>query len=237
MFGLMSTSIGLADLPRRQDTGSIRGGPASSRTTGLACGLVAGTRIATAMGWRPVEAIAEGDLVLTFDRGLQPVRAITRGLNWSSDTPCPKGLRPLSVPAGALGNQEAMTLLSDQSVMVESDTADALFGDPFALVPASSLDGFRGIARIRDMVELDVIQLQFDCDEIIFASLGALAFCPCSRMLGIDTILSAETDEPPAYRKLPQAEAAMLIDCVADEDAVAERIRAAMAPLYAAASA
>ena len=63
-------------------------------------GLVKGTRVATELGWRPVDAVAAGDLVLTFDRGMQPVVAVRR--RFLADLGAASW--PLSVPAGALGN-------------------------------------------------------------------------------------------------------------------------------------
>ncbi len=235
MFGLMNKTPGRKAMLHRQETGGMCGGTTTPLTSGLACGLVAGTHVATALGWRTVEAIATGDLVLTFDRGLQPVRGVVRGVNWDRAAPLPDSLCPLHVPAGALGNQEVMTLMPEQSVLLESDTADAVFGDPFVLVAGAGLVGFRGIERLRPDGVHEVIQLQFDTDEIVFANLGALVFCPDARILCVDTLLSAEADTPPAYRSLPADEAAMLINCIADEDAVAEiTVPATRAP-YAAA--
>jgi len=235
MFGLMKKNLSGSTIAHGQEIGGMWSGEAANLTVGLACGLVAGTRVATAMGWRPVQAIAEGDLVLTFDRGLEPVRNMVRGTNWERCSPCPDSMRPLHVPIGALGNQQEMTILPEQSVMVESDTADELFGDPFALIAGAELGGFRGIERVCPETELEVIQLHFDADEIVFANLGALAFCPSAWMLGIDTILSECDEEPSRYRNLPHDEAAMLIECLAEEDAGAEIACPAPAMTYAAA--
>lgn len=219
MFGLKKRIFDDAQIARRQEIGGTWGSYQSQKATGVAAGLVAGTLVATAMGWRPVEAIAEGDLVLTFDRGMQPVRGVIRAINWDHDTECPKSLWPLKVPAGALGNRSDMTLLPEQSVMVESDTADMLFGDPFTLLNAADLDGFRGIERVHPEAEIDVIQLNFDDDEIIFANAGALVFCPSLAVINMAELMRER--DVAEYATLPSDEAAMLIECLRDEDVVA----------------
>ena len=45
-------------------------------------GLMAGTRVASNLGWRAVEALAPGDLVLTFDNGMQPIAEVRRSSIW-----------------------------------------------------------------------------------------------------------------------------------------------------------
>ena len=218
MFGLNRFFSG-GSVTHRQETGGTRGGYQSDKASGLSTGLVAGTWVATAIGWRPVEAIAKGDMVLTFDRGMLPVREVTRSRHWQGDTVCPPSLWPLMVPAGALGNQEPMALLPEQYVMVESDTADMLFGDPFSLLEAAGLDGFRGIERALPADGLEVVQLHFDEDEVVFANAGALVFCPGVRALDIAAMLDAR--DTGTYHVLPGDEATMLVDCLRDEDAVA----------------
>ena len=218
MFGLKKPLFDGAAPVRRQETGGALGGIQRTRPVGLASGLVTGTMVATAMGWRPVEALAKGDLILTFDRGLQPLRGVTRGLHWEVDTICPEVLWPLMVPAGALGNEHDMTLLPEQAVMIESDTADMLYGDPFTLIHAADLDGYRGIERMPPMMELEVIQLQFDADEVIFANSGALVHCAAAGLIGVDELLAAHAG---GYSILPGDEAAWLVDCLRDEDEAA----------------
>ena len=166
-------------------------------------GMVAGTKVATAGGWRPVEAICAGDKVLTFDGGLQVVAGVTR--RWLEIDLKDAATWPMTVPAGALGNRETMQLLPAQPVMIESDLAEDLFDDPFALIPADLLDGCGGISRSRPEQRIEVIELHFDRDEIVFANIGALFLC---RAKG--DLLSAPCHED--YTVLPRAEAAQLVD-------------------------
>ena len=141
-------------------------------------GLVAGTKVATREGWRPVEGILAGDECLTFDGGLQPVVQVTRRTLERDALRSDPANWPLIVPAGALGNREEMILLPDQSVLVESDTAEAVFGDPFAMIPALALTGLRGIHRAPPQAAFEVITLGFACEEVVYANAGALFHCP-----------------------------------------------------------
>ncbi|MEM8591515.1 MAG: Hint domain-containing protein [Pseudomonadota bacterium] len=137
-------------------------------------GLLHSTRVATAMGWREAEALAVGDEVLTFDNGLQPITAIERVINWPDHKTCPEHAAPFEVPAGVLGNKERIWMLPNQLVVVESDMAEALTGDPFALVPVSVLAGWRGIVRVSPRAPHLVVVLRFENDEVIYAGDGAL---------------------------------------------------------------
>ncbi len=138
-------------------------------------GLVAGTKIATKSGWTPVENVQVGQTVLTFDRGLQTVVSVTRNVLLANGRDIDSF--PMTVPAGALGNLEAMKILPHQPVMIESDMAEDMTGDPFALIPASALGGVRGITQDRPQQSIEVIQLHFAQDEIVFANIGALFLC------------------------------------------------------------
>lgn len=138
-------------------------------------GMIAGTKVATNMGWRKVEAICEGDQVLTFDGGLQTVIAVTRHF-LMTDMSKPDTW-PLNVPVGVLGNRSEMQILPAQAIMIESDTAEECLGDPFALIPGAAMDGFRGITQSRPAEWVEVIELHFARDEIVFANIGALFLC------------------------------------------------------------
>ncbi|WP_223637417.1 Hint domain-containing protein [Rhodobacter sp. TJ_12] len=162
-------------------------------------GIVAGTRIATTMGWRPVEAIAACDLVMTFDHGLRPVRAVHRTQLFAGRAQCPRRMMPLAVPEAALGNAAPMLLLPEQNVLVESDLAEAVLGDPFALIPAAALEGYRGIDRITPHQRIEIVTLQFDEDEVIYAN--GTGMIHCASVYG--TSIGAMMDEPTGYAVLP----------------------------------
>jgi hypothetical protein len=137
--------------------------------------MVVGTRVATSFGWRPVEALTEGDMVLTFDHGMQPLTGVRRG-TMSCRFAAPQDW-PLLVPAGALGNQEEALLTPEQAVMIESDLAEELAGDPFVLVPAAAFDGACGIERVLPEGAIDTVTLTFAKGEVVFTRAGILCHC------------------------------------------------------------
>lgn len=149
-------------------------GAANGAATGRR-GMVAGTRVATAMGWRNVEAIQPGDLVLTFDRGLQEVVDVSRALLVDSGR---ERDWPYMVPAGALGNTEEVMLAPRQDIVIESDLAEMLHGDPFAVVPAFELSGVRGITPVFPGEGFEIVTLHFRQEEVVFGAMGALFHCP-----------------------------------------------------------
>jgi hypothetical protein len=216
MFGLNKDTSGGDPRAHRHEIGGAWGGYKKSND-GLASGMVAGTRVATGLGWRPVESIAEGDLVLTFDGGLQQVVSVTRGTLWNDPSACPESLWPLYIPAHVIGNAEPIVVLPELAVMVESDAADVVLDDPFALMMSSVLDGFRGIERIPPAGPVEVIQLVFEEDQVVFAAHGALIFCPRVQVLPLDEVLSGQPGGA-GYRALSGADATLLINCMRADD-------------------
>jgi hypothetical protein len=140
-------------------------------------GILSGTMIATPSGWRGVEAVAVGDEVMTFDGGAQQVVGVSRALLWNPIEVCPEARWPLHVPAGLIGNRRAMMLQPDEIIMIESDLAEALFGDPFALIPASALDALDGVTRQKPEGYLEVVTLTFASDQLVFAEGAAMVMC------------------------------------------------------------
>ncbi|MFL4468423.1 Hint domain-containing protein [Tateyamaria armeniaca] len=178
-------------------------------------GLLAGGHIATAMGWRPVEAIAAGDLVLTFDHGLRPVMEVHRETFWVADMMAPASYASVFVPSGALGNSQDLELLPDQGVLIESEAACDAHGDPFAIVPAKALAGYRGISRIESKTRIEVITLVFERAEVIYAQGGALVHCPPVEVRISDIGLQKDI-----YDVIPADEARFLVECMMVEDGI-----------------
>lgn len=186
------------------------------QSAGPAEGIASGTQIATDSGWRPIETIAVGDLVMTFDHGLRRVVAVKRAAIWEGRANCPKAMKPLAVPTGALGNEFPLLLLPEQNVMVESDLAEAVFGDAFAIIPAASLEGYHGISRVEPHQKIEVIQLVFAEDEIVYANGMGLIHCGSVDNGRIDLML----DEVPFYSILPLDMARALVAAMVEDEAV-----------------
>ncbi len=141
-------------------------------------GLMSGTQVATETGWFDVDSLCAGEQVLTFDNGLQTIVDIRRTRLLIDPIEMPQSMMPVLIPAGVMGNLIDMRLLPDQGVMVESDAAEDAYGDPFAVIPASALVGFSGVARDSQPCEIDVITLYFAKPQVIYADGGLLAYCP-----------------------------------------------------------
>lgn len=195
---------------------------AADGTPGQAAGIVAGTMVATPMGWRPIEAIVAGDEVMTFDGGLQRVQAVSRTVLWiNQDQECPEALWPLRVEAGVLGNNRTMRLLPEETVVLESDAAEEAFGDPFALIPARALEDLPGVDRERPQGLVEVIQLGFKKDQVIFVEGSALVFCAAT-VAGQPVSLSQLVDaqgEASGYQVLSMEDARLLAACFQMEQA------------------
>ena len=138
-------------------------------------GLVAGTRLEAADGWRPVERLMRGDAVYTLDGGLRQIIDIKR----EDMTP----LRQLHVPGGALDNCAEMTLMPGQHVLIEAEIAEEAFGSPLALLPAAALAGYRGITWQEGQERVEIVTLGFDEDEVVYGNTGALLHCPSTARL------------------------------------------------------
>ncbi len=181
----------------------------------LGHGLIAGTLVASELGWRPVEALAVGDRVATFDNGLQTIVDVRR-TQLCLDA-LPGDQRPVTVPVGALGNQRVTRLLPEQGIVVESDAAQDAFGDPFALVEAAVLDGFRNIYRTHAAEDLQIVTIFFANSEVIYVDGGLLAYCPTAYLAMSD--MGNARRQP--YDLLDPTEANFLVECMEYEDRAA----------------
>jgi hypothetical protein len=177
-------------------------------------GLLAGTHVASNLGWRPVEGLCPGDKVLTFDHGMQTIVEVVRETVHLDDGAIDPTRCPMHVPRDALNNRVPMWLLPDQGVLLESDLVEDHQGDPFAVVPASALDGYRGICRLHPDNNLQLVTPRFEQDEVIYLEGGLLGFCPAPRDL---LTIGVELQEN-IYKVLPIKEACALVAAMASAE-------------------
>ena len=216
------------EMAQLADRGDAWGGAAlqEPQECDQAEGICAGTLVATERGWQPVEAIRVGDMVLTFDHGSAQVLEVTRGALWSGWGACPRALWPVAVPVGVLGNKRTMLVPPEQLVMIESDVAEDLFGDPFSLVPAAALEGYRGITRVAPHGMIEVVTLRFAEDQVVYANGSGMLHCAALNRMGI-------VDELAGYRSgcdyvpLSLDRARRLIGLMIEEDEGTAPFRAA----------
>ncbi len=172
--------------------------------------LAGGTLIAAETGSRRIETLAPGDLILTRDHGLQPLRwlgmrrvSLCRQL---SDPAAP----PVRIRSGALGpgRPDRDLLLSQQHrVLIRSVIARRMFGSSEVLVAAKKLTGFPGIGLAPATRSLQYFHLAFDQHEIIFA--GGLPVE--SLLLGSQARLAAECGPLVQTGRLPLDQGAVAL--------------------------
>lgn len=178
------------------------------------CGILAGTPIATPQGWRLVESLRQGEMVLTINAGAQRLAWLKRLPPREGSELWPRAHWPLQVPVGALDNLVPLRLLPDQPVLIESDAADTIHGDPFVLIPALALLGYRGIELCPPPAGKAAFRLGFSCDQIVYAARGAWLGCPAMRVWRQAGRASLPADFP--LLSAPQARA--LVSCLMAED-------------------
>lgn len=196
-------------------------------------GVLAGTPLATPDGWRLVEDIGPGDLLLTFDGGPRRVQAVQSALIEAGRSHWPMSHWPLSVPPRVLGNSGRFRLLPDQAVLLDCDLAEDMFGDPFALIPAAALHGWRGILPEPPGAREQVLSPVMAEDEVIYAAGGALIWCPADLPAGLPMGLHPRGDRA-GYAPLSLASARELVACLIAQDVGAALSGAAPGGLQAA---
>nr|WP_083825857.1 Hint domain-containing protein [Paracoccus sp. TRP] len=142
-------------------------------TNGTIVCFARGTLIVTDRGEVAVEDLQVGDLVVTRDHALQPIRWIgSRKLRSSELGVLPK-LRPIRIKAGALGDgvPSSDLLVSPQHrVLVRSKIARKMFGTDEVLVAAKQLVLLDGIDIATDMQEVEYFHILFDRHEVVISN-------------------------------------------------------------------
>jgi Ca2+-binding RTX toxin-like protein len=129
-----------------------------------------GIRILTDRGDVAVENLVTGDLVVTRDHGLQPIRWIGRRLLSAQALHANPALRPVRIAKGALGadGPDRVMLVSPQHrLLIESSMAELHFGEAEVLVPARHLVGLCDIAEVLPPDGVTYIHILFDAHEIV----------------------------------------------------------------------
>ena len=134
----------------------------SDTSTEVIC-LASGTRIATISGDRLIEDLVAGDLVLTMDRGYQPIRWIG-----SSKRSATGDLAPILIRKGALGNDRDLRVSPQHRMLLQGWQAEMLFGEEEVLATAKSLVNDHSILR-DEGGEVEYFHMLFDTHEIIYA--------------------------------------------------------------------
>ncbi len=130
------------------------------------------TRIATDCGEVPVENLTPGDLVLTVDAGLQPVR-------WIGCTNVPSDIlqnqpeqRPIIFAPGSLGPaspSRELRVSPQHRMLLCSRIAERMFDTNEVLVPAKKLLGLPGVSVDNSAAEVTYYHILLDKHQIVLA--------------------------------------------------------------------
>ena len=167
-------------------SGAVIGSMAFSNIEKVVTCFTPGTLIATARGPVAVERLAPGDLIMTRDHGLQPLRWVGRRDLSLADLIAGPKLQPVRIAAGALGAGLPLRdmLVSPQHRMLMTGArAEMLFGEDEVLVAALHLTALPGVEQVLTR-GVTYLHLMFDNHEVIEAD-GAWSesFQPAARSL------------------------------------------------------
>ncbi len=125
--------------------------------------FVSGTRILTPQGPRPVETLRTGDMVLTRDHGMQPIRWTGRRTVRGTGN-----FAPIRFAAGTMNNANDLWVSPQHRMLHVSSTASLYFDSAEVLLTAKHMLGGAGVTQVeRDMVGYH--HIMFDHHEIVFA--------------------------------------------------------------------
>lgn len=130
-------------------------------TTAPPC-FTLGTLIQTVKGLVPVEELSAGDLVMTLDRGPQPLRWIGTSTRTATGRDA-----PVAIAQGLLGAHSALELSPQHRILFASPVASIHFGSSEVLVKAKDLISVDGVRRREDGRPVTYFHLLFDQHEII----------------------------------------------------------------------
>lgn len=123
-----------------------------------------GTRILTETGYRPIETLSPGDLLVTRDAGLQPLRWV------GSRTVLARGkTAPVNIAPGVLQGQERALLVSPQHRMLfEGYQSQLLFGESEVFAAACHLVDGRDVSIVEGGL-VTYVHLMLDSHHVIYA--------------------------------------------------------------------
>ena len=123
-----------------------------------------GTNILTQHGERAIETLRIGDMVVTRDHGLRPIRWIGR-----RTVPGHGNFAPVHIGAGIMdGARCGLSVSPQHRVLFTGYRAELLFGEPEVLIPAKHLINGHDVVQ-REQPDVTYIHIMFDCHEVIYA--------------------------------------------------------------------
>jgi len=182
--------------------------------------FVRGSRILCERGEIPVEQLRAGDLVLTRDEGMQPLRWVGH-----REVEGQGVFAPIRIAAGTFGEHHELWLSPLHRILIRDSLAELLFGEREVLVAAKDLVNDNTVRRM-PVETVDYFHLLFDRHQVIISEgLPTESFLPgpqiknsfeaeivheiCALFPEID-LVTAEGYSPAARRMLRGFEAQIL---------------------------
>lgn len=131
-----------------------------------------GTLITTARGEVPVQDLQLGDLILTVDRGYQPLRWLAARHLTAEELARAPNLRPIRIRAGALGcglPRRDLTVSPQHRILVRSKVAERMFASPEVLMAAKHMLELDGVETVEAAEAVEYWHLMCDRHEVILA--------------------------------------------------------------------
>ncbi len=184
--------------------------------------FTAGTLIATPRGQRRIEDLGIGDMVVTRDHGLQPIRWIG-----NRTVPALGSLAPVFLPGGTLMGQERDMRVSPQHrFLLHGYESELYFGTREVLCAARHLTGQAGI-RTEEGGSVTYYHMLFDEHEIVYAEGTATeSFHPGGHAIG--TLADAAREELftlfPELRAMPESYGNTARRCLKRHEAMLVRV-------------
>ncbi len=201
----------------QRNTMTDEGGITASSFSDVVC-FAGGTRIAVPGGEVAIEDLRPGNTVLTMTNGPQVVRWIGhRHISATAARINPK-LRPIRIPAGALGRglpRKDLLVSRQHRVLIEPYSEAGKKKLPLALVAAIRLTAMDNVAIATGRCQIDYYHLLFDRHEVVYAH-GA----PCESLytgpqaissIGADALLEVEALMPQVTQTQTQQQPAAWI--------------------------
>ena len=126
--------------------------------------FVAGTLITTELGQRNVETLVLGDLILTKDDGLQPLRWKGQRTVAAEDN-----FAPIRIRANTFGSHDDLMVSPEHRVLIRDNLAELLFGEQEVLVSAKDLVNDYSVTRCSGG-DVTYVHLMFDRHQVVYSA-------------------------------------------------------------------
>ena len=151
-------------------------------------GLVSGTHLRTPAGWRRVEFLRRGDLVVTRDAGLQPVRLVLRHTVGAAEMTADPSLAPVRLAPRVIGPmmpRRDLWVGGGQRLLLPSHCVSGAPEAAWSLIAAREIAGTSDGAFVDlSLAEVTYHTPVFDCHQVVQAEgLPLESFLPSAAAL------------------------------------------------------